>query len=156
MPIPDYQSLMLPVVQLAGDDKEHPLPQIRQQIAAELKLTEKELAERLASDRQTVFVSRIAWAVQFLKQAGVLNATKRGVYRISERGRLLLNGHPSEITVKTLRQFPEFVEFEGHSSGSETAATGPVAALPESKATPEESLESNFQVLRDALANDLL
>src|SRR5438105_3234130 len=105
MPIPDYQSLMLPVLQLAGDGKEHALAQVRSQIAKELKLTEDQLAERTPSDRQTVFASRIAWAVQFLKQARVLKPTKRGVYKITERGRSLLNDHPSEITYKTLRQF---------------------------------------------------
>jgi len=63
MPIPDYQSLMLPVLRLAADRKAHSLAQIRECIASELQLPDDELAERLASDSQTVFANRIAWAV---------------------------------------------------------------------------------------------
>jgi restriction system protein len=155
MPIPDYQSLMLPVLRLVGDRQEHPVAQLRNQIAAQLNLTEAELSQRLASDSQTVFASRVAWAVQYLKQAGVLLGVRRGVYQITDRGLSLLNGNPSEITVKTLRQFPEFAEFEGKGTASEPT-TESVAPLSESKATPEESLENSYQVLRDALAHDVL
>jgi restriction system protein len=154
MPIPDYQSLMLPVLRFVGDRQEHPVAQVRTQIAAQLNLTEAELSQRLASDSQTVFASRVAWAVQFLKQAGVLIGVRRGVYQITDRGLSLLDGNPSEITVKTLRQFPEFMEFEG--KGKDSDKTESVAPLSESKATPEESLEKSYQVLRDALARDVL
>lgn len=154
MPIPDYQSLMLPVLRIASDRNEHSLSEIREQIADELKLTEDELAERLASDSQTIFANRIAWAVQYLKSAGALRPVRRGVYAITDRGISLFDSHPSAITVRTLRQFPEFAEFEGKGSEREN---GSVAVTPaEAKATPEESLESSFQVLRDALAHELL
>ena len=155
MPIPDYQSLMLPVLRFVGDREEHSVAQLRTQIAAQLNLTEAELSQRLASDSQTVFASRVAWAVQFLKQAGVLIGVRRGVYQITDRGLSLLDGNPSEITVKTLRQFPEFTEFEGKGKDSEPK-TESVAPLNESKATPEESLETSYQLLRDALAQDVL
>jgi restriction system protein len=77
------------------------------------------------------------------------------VYEITDRGGSLLNTQPSEITVKTLRQFPEFIEFEGKGPAAEETTT-PATPPDESKATPEESLESSFQVLREALANELL
>src|SRR5258708_1498844 len=155
MPIPDYQSLMLPVLRLVGDRREHPVAQLRTQIAEQLKLTEEELSQRLASDSQTVFASRVAWAVQYLKQADVLVGVRRGVYQITDRGLTVLHGNPSEITVKTLRQFPEFAEFEGKGTVSEPT-TESAALLSESKATPEESRENSYQVLRDALAHDVL
>lgn len=86
MPIPDYQSLMLPVLRLVRDRQEHSLAEMRQRIAGELNLTQEELAVRLASDSQTVFANRIAWAVQYLKSAGVVRAVRRGVYGITDRG----------------------------------------------------------------------
>jgi restriction system protein len=67
MPIPDYQSLMLPVLRLAGDRKEHSVAEIRQRISAEFNLSEQGLAERLASDSQSVLGNRIGWAVKYLK-----------------------------------------------------------------------------------------
>jgi restriction system protein len=155
MPIPDYQSLMLPVLQLGGDRQEHSLSEIRQRIAGELNLSDEELAERLASDAQTVFANRIAWAVQYLKSAAVIRTVRRGVYEITDRGFSLLKTQPSEITVKMLRQYTEFAEFEGMRTASDPTIS-PVIPLSESKATPEESLENSYQVLRDALANDLL
>lgn len=155
MPIPDYQSLMLPVLRLVEDRKEHTVSEMRQRIADQLGLTEGELAERLASDSQTVFANRVGWAVQYLKSAGAIRAVRRGLYGITDRGLSLLKTQPSEITVKTLRQFPEFIEFEGRSSESEQTAE-PTAPHDETKATPEESLENSYQVLRDALVHELL
>jgi restriction system protein len=155
MPIPDYQSLMLPVLRFAGDRKEHSLAEFRQRIATELSLSETELAERLASDSQTVFANRIAWAVQYLKAAMALKSVRRGVYQITERGLALLKEKPSEITVKTLRQFSEFVEFHGKGIPSDAAAVA-TAPSPEIKETPEESLEHSYQALREALATELL
>jgi restriction system protein len=153
MPIPDYQSLMLPVLRLAGDRKEHSLAEFRQRIAAEFKLSEQELAERLASDSQTVFANRIGWAVQYLKAAVALKSVKRGVYQITDRGLALLKEKPSEINARTLRQFPEFLEFDNKATPQSAATTAPAS---ETKATPEESLETSYRILRDALANELL
>src|SRR5664279_2804897 len=128
MPIPDYQSLMLPVLRFAGDRKEHSVAEFRHRIAAELNLSEDELAERLASDSQTVFANRIAWAVQYLKSAAAIRAVRRGVYLITDRGLSLLKQNPAEITVKTLRQFAEFKEFEGKGSEAEQS-TSPVVPM---------------------------
>jgi len=151
MPIPDYQSLMLPILRLAGDRKEHSVAEFRQRIAPEFNLSEHELAERLASDSQTVFANRIGWAVQYLKAAAVLKAVRRGVYQITDRGLALLKEKPTEINARTLRQFPEFLEF--HEKGTEAVVTPP---SPEVKETPEESLEHSYQALREALATELL
>jgi restriction system protein len=155
MPIPDYQSLMLPVLRLVEDGQEHAVSEMRHRIGGQLSLTEEELAERLASDTTTVFMNRIGWAVQYLKSAGVIRAVRRGVYEITDRGLSLLKTQPSEITVKTLRQYPEFTEFEGKGSESEKP-TITVTQQSETKATPEESLERSFQTLRDALSLELL
>jgi restriction system protein len=77
------------------------------------------------------------------------------VYEITDRGLSLLKMQPAEITVKMLHQYTEFPEFEGMRAGSDsTISSG--TPLNESKATPEESLENSYQVLRDALAHDLL
>ena len=155
MPIPDYQSLMLPVLRLVEDGRPHAVSEMRQRIAEQLGLTEEELAERLASDTTTVFMNRIGWAVQYLKSAGAIRAVRRGVYEIADRGLSLLRTRPSEITIKILRQFPEFIEFEGKGAESEKP-TITVTQQVETKATPEESLELSFQTLRDALALELL
>src|ERR1035438_8878188 len=96
MPIPDYQSLMLPALRFAGDRKEHSVAEFRQRISAEFSLSDKELAERLPSDSQTVFANRIGWAVQYLKAAVTLKSVRRGVYQITDRGLALLKERSEE------------------------------------------------------------
>jgi len=146
---------MFPVLKVLKDHQEHSVSELRQRIADALGLSDDELAERQVSDSQTVFANRIGWAVQYLKSAGAIRAVRRGVYEITDRGASLIKAHPAEITVKTLRQFPEFIEFQGRNS---VAEHGTVSAIPppETKATPEEALENSFQVLRDALVRELL
>lgn len=103
MPIPDYQSLMLPLLRLVGDRQKHPLAEVRQRIAEELKLTEEDLALQQASGSQTLFANRIAWAVQYLKSALLIRAVTRGVYEVTERGISILDENPPEITLRMLR-----------------------------------------------------
>ncbi len=156
MPISDYQALMLPVLRVVEDHREHPVSEIRQRIADHLGLTEGELSERLASDTTTVFMNRVGWAVQYLKSAGAIQSVRRGVYVITERGLSLLKPPPAEITVKMLRQFPEFLEFQGKGTETEGSAAAILVEHPDTKVTPEEALENSYQQLRDVLADDLV
>jgi restriction system protein len=148
---------MRPVLESVSDQKDHALAEIRGQLAGRLKLSDAELAERLASGSQTVFANRIAWAVQYLKSAAAVESVARGVYRITPLGQKLLDGNPAEITLEQLRQTPEFREFEG----KETVALDRVPRPEERSATvtnhtPEESLARSFQQQREALATELL
>jgi restriction system protein len=149
---------MRPILEITGDGGEHTLSEIREQLSSRLQLSESDLAERLASGTQTVFWNRVAWAVQYLKAAGAIEPVRRAVYRITDRGRSLATGE--EVNVKALRQFPEFAEFAG--KGPDTTGDGGAAAasteiaLTETTETPEESLDRNFRIHRDALAAELL
>ncbi|BDC49351.1 restriction endonuclease [Bryobacterales bacterium F-183] len=155
MSIPDYQSLMLPVLRAVADREEYTVAAIRANTAAALGLSADELAERLASGTQAVFANRIGWAVQYLKAAGVIRAVRRGVYQVTDRGLDLLATRPPELSVKALRRYPEFLEFLARAAGNPSAGTV-AAPVNENKATPEELLESSFKELRLALTRDLL
>jgi restriction system protein len=155
--IPDYQALMLPVLRVAEDGEAHSVADIRVRLADEFKITAEEQAQPLPSGTGKVFISRVAWAVQYLKQAGAIETVQRGVYRITERGRSLAKN--ASVTVKTLSQFPEFLRFSRGVSAGSVAQTGradPQPAIVETTSTPEESLESSFRSLREALATELL
>lgn len=60
MAIPDYQSLMLPLIKLASDKKEHSLQEATQTISKEFNLSETDLAELLPSGRKTRFMIELA------------------------------------------------------------------------------------------------
>src|SRR5215510_16387829 len=111
MPVPDYQSIMLPLMQLAGDGDEHTTTEALESLAATFRLNDQERRERLPSGTQAKFDNRVGWARTFLKKAGLLESTGRGKFRITERGRDVLRSNPSRIDNKLLSKFPEFIAF---------------------------------------------
>lgn len=152
MAIPDYQSIMLPLLKLASDQKEHSKQEVIERLASFFKLSETELREFLPSGKQEIFDNRVGWAKTFLKKAGLIDSPKRGVFVITERGLAVLKSNPPKINVAFLRQYPEFVEFQTVKRESKQIEEGEVS----SQQTPEESLEYGYQKLRQALAQDLL
>jgi len=153
MAIPDYQTLMLPVLKLAGDKKEYSLRQAIDILADQFKLSEEERRELLPSGQQTRFVNRVSWARSYLKQAGLLETPRRGYFRITNEGLKVLEEKPSRIDVKFLDQFEQFRAFKerGRNKSPSEEETGEVE-----EETPEEELESAYQSLRDSLANELI
>ena len=111
MSIPDYQSIMLPLLKLAQDGKEHSLRASADVIANEFQLTQEEKAQLLPSGNQTVFFNRAGWARTYLCKAGLLESPRRGFFQITQRGKDLLAEKPQKITAKSLERYPEFVEF---------------------------------------------
>ena len=105
MAVPDYQSMMLPLLRFAGEKKdETPTGEAVEVLAKELSLTDEDLKEMLPSGIQSTFVNRVGWASTYMKKAGLLEATRRGYYRITSRGQELLKKQPKAINVKLLKQ----------------------------------------------------
>jgi restriction system protein len=155
MAIPDYQTCMLPLLRFAGDGKEHQLKEAAQQLSREFKLTEEELNEFLPSGQQPVFINRIGWARTYMKKAGLLNSTRRGFFQITPRGQEVLKEAPSQVNVKYLERYPEFLEFRTKKETDEEVADPvPVEATPGQ--TPHEALESAYERLRSELAAEIL
>jgi restriction system protein len=155
MPIPDFQSAMLPVLQLAQDGKDHTLREAVEAIAVEFKATEEERNELLPSGRQRRLHNRVGWAKTYLQKAGLLEPNGRGRFRITSRGREVLQRRPSRIDMKFLEQFPEYNAFAAlQHNAAEAEPSAP--ELPSATETPEEVLEESYQELRRRLADELL
>jgi len=152
VPVPDYQTLMLPLLKVAGDGQEHALSEVIESLAAQFNLTPDERNQLLPSGRQPIFENRVGWARTYLKKAGLLETTARGKFRITPRGLQILENNMTRIDVKFLAQFPEFVEFRLRSPKSDAQQT----VEEEEPDTPEETLEQGYQNLRRALAQELL
>ncbi|MDL1870703.1 restriction endonuclease [Deltaproteobacteria bacterium PRO3] len=153
MPIPDYQSTMLPLLQFVADGQEHSLREVIEGLADKFNLTELERKDLLPSGQQPVFDNRVAWARTYLSKAGLLDSTRRGFFKITPRGREALAKNPSKINVKFLDQFPEFVEFR--TKKQEQKETTDILEA-ENLKTPAELLETAYQKLRENLASELL
>jgi restriction system protein len=158
--IPDYQSLMLPVLKLAGDGNEHRMSDVVNTLASQLKLTEAEREELLPSGKQPVFNNRVHWAKQYLVQAKLLVATRRAFFKITERGRSVLAERVERIDAKFLRRFDEFNAFV---AGGRTGVTTSPDIVPQvaeniavSNSTPDELLRATIKEVEGALAADLI
>jgi restriction system protein len=158
MAVPDYQSLMLPLLQFAAKKGgEISTSEAVEALAKELSLSDEDLKEMLPSGIQSTFVNRVGWASTYMKKAGLLEATRRGFYQITDRGRDLLKKQPKTIDVKLLKQYPAFLEFQqlkGTRSGDKVIESKETSDV--STATPSEALESAYKNLRDELADELL
>ena len=154
MSVPDFQSLMLPLLQFASDEKEHSMAEAREYLAIALSLSDEDLKEMLPSGRQTSFGNRVAWAKVYLAQAGLLNSPKRGVFNISATGKSIALNPPEKITIKFLERFSEFCEFRYKRKGNKSEKSE--TSNNEGTSTPEEALEQAAENLRDVLAQQLL
>ena len=127
-------------------------------MAEHFSLSDTERAELLPSGQQGVFKNRIGWAKSYLKKAGLIEALKRGVFKITDRGVKTLATNPARIDIRFLQQFPEFVEFRDASKGAgyNPSLSGLTEPVPIAAVTPEEAIESAYQGLRDQLAQELL
>lgn len=153
--IPDYQSLMLPLLRLVADKREHKYRDLVETLAVEFKVSESERKELLTSGNQPIFDNRVGWAKTYLKKAGLLDSPKRATFVITPIGIETLLEKPSRIDAKYLRRFPSFLEFQNTSrTDNDLASTTSNTELNEQ--TPEENLDSAYQGIRKALAAELL
>ncbi len=155
MAIPDFQTLMLPLLMVAVDGKEHDFRDTVEVISQQFNLTEEERAVLLPSGRAPLFYNRLAWAKTYLKKAGALDQPKRGVIKITERGRQLLSSNPASIDLKMLIQstgFTQLRETESALSSEEVVLTvdTPIGV------SPEESIERAHELIRQELASEVL
>ncbi|GAB3489977.1 restriction endonuclease [Curvibacter fontanus] len=156
MAIPDFQSLMLPLLKFISDGRECSMGEATKSIAKEFLLSQEELAEMLPSGRAPLFYNRLAWAKTYLKRAGLIEQPRRGVFLISPTGRQLLAEKPQRIDLRLLQKIPGYANA---SEPSELMASSDPAALAGSSSdgvTPEEDLERAHAVLRRELAAELI
>ncbi|RUR73528.1 restriction endonuclease [Nostoc sp. PCC 7120 = FACHB-418] len=125
-------------------------------MADHFQLTEDERKELLPSGRQPTFNNRVGWARTYLKKAGLVESTKRGYFRITDRGIDTIKTNPVEINAKILRQFPEFLEFQNYTQQSEESTSNGSGTEINTTRTPEEDVELAIQKLTKELASDLL
>jgi restriction system protein len=152
MAIPDFQTLMLPLLKFAADRQEHSTSDAIDALALEFRLTDEERKELLPSGRQSRFDNRVGWARTYLKKAALLEGAGRGKFRITARGLKVVKDNPPRIDMKFLERFQEYVEFRNLSRQEEELTEN----VEKASQTPEEVLELSYQNLRRDLAQELL
>jgi len=111
MAIPDFQTMMLPFLRFAQDQAEISTRDVVPFLASYYKLSEEDVSEQIPSGYQSKLNNRISWIFAHLHKAGIIEKTRRGFYKITSRGIELLEQNPEKISIKTLKQFPEYLDF---------------------------------------------
>lgn len=154
MSIPDYQSIMLPLLRLAGKQTTISVRDAIELISDEFKLTKDERSTLLPSGKQEIIVNRVGWARTYMKKAGLLSSPARGMIEITERGKQVLAEKLQTINVAYLSKFPEFEAFRAIQSEKEEDSTSSIVTL--ESGTPEEQLEQSYQELKKSLLDDII
>lgn len=153
MTIPNYQTIMLPLLKLAADQQEHQIRSAIEPLADEFGLDANERSQLLPSGGEPVFNNRVGWARSYLKHAGLIENPRRGMFQITERGIDLLREDRSKIDIKFLERYPEFVRFRKRRQVKEGE---PANRIVESEQTPVDSLAAAYEQLHADLEAELL
>ena len=156
MPVPDFQSLMLPILKALSGGAETPVSEVRARVATSEGLTSDDLRELLPSGTQPVFTNRIAWAVTFMGHAGLLEKVRRGVYRLTAEGKYVLAQAPTRIDLKFLRNYSTFVEWRSQEGTASARGDAAQSSTEGPTVTPEEALERAVGELRNELEVEVL
>jgi restriction system protein len=109
--IPDFQTLMRPILAQLQDGQPRAIADVRIALVSEFGLTEEELAQELPSGRAKTFQNRVGWATTHLYRTGLLTRPRRSVYAITERGQQVLAANSERVDLRVLAQFPELAAF---------------------------------------------
>lgn len=156
MSIPDFQTLMLPLMQQLADGSDRSMKELFEALAIHFKLTEQELKELLPSGQQTVFRNRVAWAKAHLKMAGIVENPTRGRVKLSARGKQVLDQNPRLINLRFLKQYDEYNEAVRGSTVKSSELEETSSGDGQTTTTPLEQMESAFAKLQAAVVDELM
>ena len=157
MAIPDYQTFLLPLLKLAGDNQIHSIREAYQILPEQFNLTDEEKRELLPSGQQAVVDNRIGWARTYLKKAGLITQPKRGQFQITERGQNVLRQNLDKIDLDYLTQFPEFQDFKmkkNKPDDTDLEPQKPMSLI--EKKNPQERLEYAYEEINNEVSQELL
>jgi len=157
MTIPDFQSLMLPILEIASDERDHASRSLVEAISDRFNLSSEERSQRQPSQRQTTIYNRVHWAITYLAKCGLLERPQRGLARITKRGKEALSERPEKINLKFLTRYPELEAFRSVKSVAPNNKQAD-ANVPEVSAvlTPDERLREAHREIEATLRSDLL
>ena len=162
MDIPNYQSIMKPLLNLISDGKEHSVKNTVEEIANFFNLSDEERSEFLPKGNQTLIYNRVNWAKFYLKGAGLLESTRTGFFKITDLGMKIINKNPDNIDTKFLERFPDFIEFKNKSNKNNQNNDDAKSLLNNEGSqgvftdTPDVLIEKSYNEINDKLKSDLL
>ena len=159
--IPDFQTLMLPLLKFIGDGEVYTTQQAVEYLSKEFKVSEEEMNEWLPSKKQKTFYNRVHWAKAHLKMAGIIDNVGRGLFKITTRGKEILNENPSFIGIKYLNErYPDFnksIVTSKKDNNYKISFKNNLKTIDEYiTETPEELIENGYKQIRQSLEQEIL
>jgi restriction system protein len=152
--IPDYQTIMLPLLRFAEDGNIHSSREAINYLTEYFELTEEEQKELLPSGTSRLFDNRVGWATTYIRKAELIESPRRGYFRITDRGKEVLSQNPERIDNEFLVQFPEFQEFRRLKKDKKPKQTH--SLTPTTPTNPEEALATAYSEIQENLSSDIL
>ena len=155
--IPDFQTIMLPFLEILSDGLEHELQETITKISDKFHLANDERKELLPSGNQEIINNRVGWARTYLKKAKLIESTRRAAFIITDKGKEILKSNRDRIDVKFLKTLPEFNEwYQSYSNKSDVIPTTNQPEEIDTTKTPEELIDYSFLKLKDELSIELI
>lgn len=157
--IPDFQTIMLPLLEVLKDKKEHDTKNLITEISDKYNLTEDEREELLPSGKQKILSNRVAWAKIYLQKANLLESPRRSIFKITNEGLKVLDSNLKRIDIKYLKSIPAFKKWQetfAYQSKKDTNGASESTEEIDTEKTPEELLDYAYTKLKDELASELI
>ena len=154
MAVPDFQSMMLPLLEAIADGAEHSNSAVYDSVAKRMKVSAEDLQLMHSGGEQTVFYNRVAWGKTYLKKGGLIQSPKRGTIQITEFGQGVLKNKPAKIDLRFLKQIGGADCLKPLRTKEVVLAEESISEL--SAETPDELIETGYQSLRDELILDII
>jgi len=158
MPVPDFQTIMLPFLQNLSDGNKQSLNKVMENLANHFKLTPENLALQVPSGKMGLFRNRVGWSRSYLKNAGLIHYPERGVYQITQIGLDFLKTNPDKLRMQELLQFPMYNEWRStfNSNTGSQESENESSKIEEEELTPQERLTTTIDAINQQLASDIL
>jgi restriction system protein len=155
--IPDFQTLMLPILELLSDGRTRRIvPEVTDPLNERFRLTPDERHQVLPSGAMTTMVNRTHWAVTYMAKAGLLSRPARGRVTITDVGAKVFAAKPAKVDIALLMNYPDFAAFRKRAKPSiGSGAEAPMSSVAE-KQNPEELLYLTYDAVRKAIEADML
>lgn len=149
--IPDFQSIMLPLLQVFKDNRQRKAKELREEMIDFFKITKDEQNETTPSGKQKLYYNRVAWAISYLKMAELISSPIRGEYLITKEGLTVLQNPPSKINIAYLKQFKNFSKNRNPEKEKSVEEDDQIE-----EKTPDELIEIGYKQIKNNLASQLL